>query len=75
LHHIVERLQEALNKPYRVGGIAMEIKASIGIALNPEDANDAVSLQKCADMALYRAKGAGKGCYRLFKNIEMTTQH
>ena len=75
LHHIVTRLQTALNKPYRIGGIAMEIKASIGIAINPGDANDAESLQKCADMALYRAKGAGKGCYRMFKNIEMTTQH
>lgn len=75
LHHIVARLQSALNKPYRVGGIAMDIKASIGIAINPEDADNAESLQKCADMALYRAKGAGKGCYRLFKNIEMTTQH
>ncbi|WOR14306.1 sensor domain-containing diguanylate cyclase [Hyphomonas sp. FCG-A18] len=75
LHHIVARLQSALNKPYRIGGIAMDIKASIGIAINPEDADNAESLQKCADMALYRAKGAGKGCYRLFKNIEMTTQH
>jgi diguanylate cyclase (GGDEF)-like protein len=40
---------------------------SIGIAMAPQDGNDPTSLQKNADLALYRAKNDGKGGFRFFE--------
>jgi len=42
------------------------MNASIGISLAPRDVNDAAGLLKNADIALYRAKTAGGGSYRMF---------
>ena len=42
------------------------IRCSIGIALFPAHAADTSSLLRCADEAMYAAKTAGKGCYRVF---------
>lgn len=64
---IADRLTRALAKPYRISGIDLHVKASIGLACAPYDANGLDSLMKCADTALYQAKGDGKGCYRMFE--------
>ena len=45
---------------------ALDVKCSIGIALYPEHAQDADRLLHCADEAMYAAKAAGKGQYRIF---------
>ena len=42
------------------------ISASIGIALYPQDARDLPSLLKCADKAMYAAKGEGRNRYVFF---------
>ncbi len=42
------------------------ISASIGIALYPDDGKDLQSLLKCADQAMYAAKGAGRNRFRYF---------
>jgi diguanylate cyclase (GGDEF)-like protein len=42
------------------------VRCSIGVALFPTHAEDASSLLRCADEAMYEAKAAGKGCYRVF---------
>lgn len=42
------------------------ISASIGIALYPGDANNMEQLLKCADKAMYAAKGAGRNRYVLY---------
>ncbi|MGB4347404.1 MAG: diguanylate cyclase, partial [Burkholderiaceae bacterium] len=46
---------------------ALNVKCSIGIAVFPSHATDADRLLHCADEAMYAAKSAGKGCYRMFK--------
>ncbi len=46
---------------------ALNVKCSIGIAVFPSHAKDADLLLHCADEAMYAAKAAGKGCYRMFK--------
>ncbi|HEY9109700.1 MAG TPA: diguanylate cyclase, partial [Roseateles sp.] len=40
--------------------------ASIGAACYPQDAADMEALYKAADLALYRAKGAGRACWQLY---------
>jgi diguanylate cyclase (GGDEF)-like protein len=60
---IVERLSES----YDVRGHNVLIGASVGIAVAPQDARDPDGLLKNADLALYRAKGDGRGAYRFFE--------
>lgn len=52
-----------LNKPFILKSTPVHISASIGIALYPNHAEDADSLLKVADGALYKAKENGKNCF------------
>lgn len=64
---IAERIIEHLQEPFVVaGGHAHTVKASIGISMFPKDGDDAPTLLKHADIAMYAAKGTGKGHYRFF---------
>ena len=45
---------------------AKNVRCSVGIALYPAHAADAHGLLQCADAAMYDAKSAGKGCYRMY---------
>lgn len=57
---------EVLNRPFNLEGKVVYITASIGISLYPDDAQDAVTLHKNADIALYRAKEHGRSNYQFF---------
>ncbi|MFV1146338.1 diguanylate cyclase domain-containing protein, partial [Klebsiella pneumoniae] len=57
---------QGMPEPFFVDGHKLNIGVSIGIALAPEDAAQADDLVKCADLALYHAKGAGRGTARRF---------
>jgi diguanylate cyclase (GGDEF)-like protein len=70
---LASRIVEAVNEPYELDGQLVQISASIGIALSPNDGTDADILLKNADMALYRAKNEGRGVWRLFEQ-EMNTR-
>src|SRR5271156_5649610 len=63
---LAERIQRELAEPHVIDGHQIGMNASIGIALAPRDVNDAAGLLKNADIALYRAKAAGGGSYRMF---------
>jgi diguanylate cyclase (GGDEF)-like protein/PAS domain S-box-containing protein len=56
----------ALNEPIRIGGFAVEIGASVGIALHPHDGRDHKSLFRNADMALYAVKQSARGEFRFY---------
>ena len=62
-----DRLLNELSRPYEIEGHSVIIGTSIGIALAPADGLDPDKLLKCADMALYRAKGDGRGRFRYFE--------
>ena len=50
------RLRAALEQSFEVGGIRVHIDASVGIALYPDHAADALGLLQRADVAMYEAK-------------------
>ena len=52
-----QRLVEALQKPFQLEGLAVEVGASIGVAIFPDHGNDATVLLQRADVAMYEAKG------------------
>ena len=62
---MVARVIGAVSKPYDIDGHAASITTSAGVAIYPVDGEDADTLMKCADMALYDAKRAGKNAYRI----------
>ena len=64
---LARRLVDAVRAPFDLQGHRVMIDASIGIALAPTDGTDANELLKNADMALYGAKGDGRGIYRFFE--------
>jgi diguanylate cyclase (GGDEF)-like protein len=53
---IADRLGCSLHEPFPIDAFAVQIGASIGVALAPGDADDTPSLVRCADLAMYRAK-------------------
>ncbi|HWH27968.1 MAG TPA: sensor domain-containing diguanylate cyclase [Mycobacteriales bacterium] len=63
---VASRIVRVLSEPIGVPGARVTVTASVGVAL-PEDGADHSTLLKHADRALYTAKGAGKGCWRLYQ--------
>ena len=58
---VARRLTDLCEEPVQVAAYRLQVSASIGIALAPEHANDAETLLRRADGAMYRAKGSGGG--------------
>lgn len=65
-HRMAAGLVESIGKPFSFAGEKIEIGASIGIAFAPEHGTKGEELLGAADLALYRAKAAGRGRYELF---------
>jgi diguanylate cyclase (GGDEF)-like protein len=63
---LAERLLESFRAPIQVQGRELFVTGSIGIAMFPQDGQDVISLQRHADLAMYRAKAAGKNTFELF---------
>lgn len=63
---IGQQLRRLLNRPIVLGEKSLDVGASIGVAVCPEDATTAEDLLKNADLALYHAKAEGRGRCRHF---------
>ncbi|MES0872702.1 sensor domain-containing protein [Sinimarinibacterium thermocellulolyticum] len=61
-HKVLERFAQPLDLP----GLSITCRPSIGITLYPLDESDADGLLRHADQAMYQAKQAGRGCFRLY---------
>jgi diguanylate cyclase (GGDEF)-like protein len=57
----------AIAQPLGIDGNELVPSTSIGIAIAPEDGRDCGTLHRNADLALYRAKEAGRGTYAFFE--------
>jgi diguanylate cyclase (GGDEF)-like protein len=64
---LAQHLIDTLSAPYEIEGHSVVIGTSAGIAVASHDGADPDEILKNADMALYRAKAAGRGTYRFFQ--------
>ncbi len=74
-------LLAAFQAPFRVEGQEISLSLSLGTAIYPGDGTDFSTLRRKADMALYRAKEAGRNSYRFYNDemndavVEQMTMH
>jgi diguanylate cyclase (GGDEF)-like protein len=74
---LAQRIIEAMSEPFDLEGHQAAIGASIGIAVGPGDGLIPDKLLRNADLALYRAKGDGRGTFRFFEpamDLQMQTR-
>jgi diguanylate cyclase (GGDEF)-like protein/PAS domain S-box-containing protein len=64
---IAKKIMAALTLPMQIEGHQLFISTSIGIAIYPIDSDDIDQVIKCADIALYQAKDAGRNSYKFYK--------
>ncbi|MBI1340971.1 EAL domain-containing protein [bacterium] len=65
--HLADLMVDAMLAPVMVQGQTVIVGGSVGIAIAPEDGDDASELLRNAELALQRAKDHGRGCSRFFE--------
>jgi len=66
LAKLAQGIIDNLSRPYTINGTMVSIGASVGIVMSDYDDRKSDDLMRDADLALYAAKAAGKGCFRFF---------
>nr|WP_277998474.1 EAL domain-containing protein [Sphingomonas liriopis] len=64
---LASRIIETLSRPYELDAHTLYIGASVGLAIGPRDGRTSEMLIRSADLALYRAKDAGRGVYHAYE--------
>ena len=64
---LAQRLVDSIDQPYDLEGRRISSSISLGIAVEDEGTTDAEHLFRNADMALYRAKAAGRNTWQFFE--------
>jgi diguanylate cyclase (GGDEF)-like protein/PAS domain S-box-containing protein len=62
-----EKIRAALSVPHTIAHHDFCMAVSIGISIFPDDGDDAQTLIKCADTAMYHAKEMGRDTHQFFK--------
>jgi len=63
---VAQKVLQALTPPFQVDGQTLYVTASIGVSLFPNDGENASTLLRNADIAMYRAKELGKNTYQFY---------
>ncbi|HXC64234.1 MAG TPA: diguanylate cyclase, partial [bacterium] len=63
---LADRIVKSVNRPYVILGQSVSVGVSVGIAMYPEHGQQADSLIRAADAAMYHAKDAGRNNYQLY---------
>lgn len=63
---VAQKLLDEIREPSHIEGHEIYISASIGLSLFPDDGDDAETLMRNADLAMYRAKAQGKNTFQMF---------
>lgn len=75
---VATKIVRALSRPAEVGGNTLNTSCSIGISIYPNDAEDAATLMKNADTAMYYAKEKGRNNFQFFSpdmNVRAVERH
>ncbi len=64
--HVAQKILGRLSAPYLADGSELHTTPSIGIALYPDDGEDAAALLRCADTAMYHAKAHGRANFQFY---------
>lgn len=63
---VAQKILNAIAQPFHVEGHELRVSCSIGISFYPNDGDDAETLMKNADTAMYRAKDSGRSNYQFY---------
>lgn len=63
---VAEKILEVLGKIFEINGHELQISASIGIVIYPNDASEISDIIKLADDAMYKAKNLGRNNFQFF---------
>jgi len=66
IEHMASRIIETLSAPFILNEREIQISASFGIGVYPEDGLDVSSLTRNTEMAMYQAKDAGRNTFKYF---------
>jgi diguanylate cyclase (GGDEF)-like protein len=69
LTRVAERIIADLSRSFTIGAAHLHVGATLGIAIGPVDGALEERLMRAADLALYRAKAAGRGGYAFFERF------
>ena len=64
---VLARVLHAVAQPIALGAHQVQVSASIGLTVFPEDGADPDTLLRHADAAMYRAKADGRNAWRLYR--------
>jgi len=73
--NIAVRIVDALTAPYHLNGKTVHSGASVGVAMFPTDGEDAGTLMRHADTAMYAAKSQGRGNFQFFSEEMNSATH
>ncbi|MBL8517820.1 MAG: PAS domain-containing protein [Betaproteobacteria bacterium] len=63
---VAQKLLDEIREPSHIEGHEIYLSASVGLSLFPDDGDDAETLIRNADLAMYRAKSQGKNTFQMF---------
>ncbi len=72
---IAEKLRRTVTeRKFDVGGVALDVSVSVGVATIPDEYGTvtAKDFHRCADIALYQSKGAGRNCITHYASCART---
>ena len=64
--HVARKILDEVRRPFTIEGNEIHVSGSLGLALYPEDGEDAETVLKNADAAMYHAKELGRNGFRAF---------
>jgi diguanylate cyclase (GGDEF)-like protein/PAS domain S-box-containing protein len=63
---VAQHILDKVGQPIQVGELTVSVSPSIGISLFPAHSSNLETLIRCADLAMYSAKKAGKNTFRIY---------